>query len=442
LTNGPRSPGRSSNFPRPWAFSFPSGTLLVEDRSYHEGEVDEEAREVGSGAILMTRRNYGTGSLFTERGKWYGQWRVGGRQVKRAIGPKRQPGSREGLTRRQAEAELRRKMETSRPAPRTDGVSFEDAAREYLRFVGDVRKIDLKTLSDYRGVIDGYLIDEFGALSLDAVTPDLIDAYKERLIAEGRLSNRTIVRHLTVLHGVFKRAKRVWGLAENPAAADMVERPKVTYTGEFDTFDADEVELLAAHADDPQDAAIYRVAAYSGLRQGELLALRWSDVDFFGGLLHVRRNFTGGHEKVPKGKRVRSVPMTPTVIDALAQLKERDRFIADDDLVFTREGEHLNHFDLRSRYYAALERAGLRRLRFHDLRHAFGSAAITELDPHAVQSYMGHQHYSTTQRYLHHKPQRDDAAKLAKAFGARTNSRTNLSATEDNSEQEDVPEQG
>jgi integrase len=64
----------------------------------------------------------------------------------------------------------------------------------------------------------------------------------------------------------------------------------------------------------------------------------------------------------------------------------------------------------------ALERAGLRRLRFHDLRHAFGSAAITKLDAHAVQSYMGHQHYSTTQRYLHHKPRRDDAAKLAEAF--------------------------
>jgi integrase len=65
---------------------------------------------------------------------------------------------------------------------------------------------------------------------------------------------------------------------------------------------------------------------------------------------------------------------------------------------------------------AALRRAGLRSLRFHDLRHAFGSAAITRLDPHAVQSYMGHQHYTTTQRYLHHKPRRDDAAKLAEAF--------------------------
>lgn len=134
---------------------------------------------------------------------------------------------------------------------------------------------------------------------------------------------------------------------------------------------------------------------------GELLALRWSDVDFVDGLLHVRRNFTGGVEKVPKGKRVRSVPMMPAVIDALANLKDRERFINADDLVFTREGEHLNHFDLRKRYYAAIDRAHLRRLRFHDLRHAFGSAAITKLDPHAVQSYMGHQHYSTTQRYLH-----------------------------------------
>ena len=104
----------------------------------------------------------------------------------------------------------------------------------------------------------------------------MIDLYKEKLIAEGRLSNRTIVRHLTVLHGIFKRAKRMWGLRDNPASADLVERPKVVYTGEFDTFDRDEIELLAAHADDAQDAAIYKVAAFTGLRQGELLALRWS----------------------------------------------------------------------------------------------------------------------------------------------------------------------
>jgi integrase len=369
----------------------------------------------------MQRRNYGTGNLRIRRGAWYGQWWIGGRRVQRKLGPKRQPGTREGLTRKQAEAELRRLMQTTRPAPVTDFITFEDAAREYLRFVGDVRKIDPKTLGDYRGVVEGYLLEEFGPLSLEAVTPDLVDAYKERLIAEGKLSARTIVRHLTVLHGIFKRAKRVWGLADNPASADLVERPKVVYSGEFDTFDRDEIERLVVAADDGQDAAIYRVAAFTGLRQGELLALRWSDVNFVDGLLHVRRNFTGGVEKVPKGKRVRSVPMMPAVIDALAGLKEREQFTADGDLVFTRGGEHLDHYDLRKRYYAALGRAGLRRLRFHDLRHAFGSAAITKLDPHAVQSYMGHQHYSTTQRYLHHKPRRDDAARLAEAFAAQDN---------------------
>jgi integrase len=168
------------------------------------------------------------------------------------------------------------------------------------------------------------------------------------------------------------------------------------------------------------------------------------DVDFVGGLLHVRRNFTGGVEKVPKGKRVRSVPMMPAVIDTLAKLKEREEFTADDELVFTCEGEHLDHYRLRKRYYDALDRAGLRRLRFHDLRHAFGSAVITKLDAHAVQSYMGHQHYSTTQRYLHHKPRREDAAKIGEAFASEGGyqSGTKESASQRNSEQEDVPEQG
>jgi integrase len=130
----------------------------------------------------------------------------------------------------------------------------------------------------------------------------MIDSYKEQLIAAGKLSNRTIVRHLTVLHGIFKRAKRVWGLAENPASADLVERPKVTYTGEFDTFDRDEVELLAAHAHDPQDAAIYKTAAFTGLRQGELLALRWSDADFIGGLLHRAPQLHRGTGEDPQGE--------------------------------------------------------------------------------------------------------------------------------------------
>jgi integrase len=176
------------------------------------------------------------------------------------------------------------------------------------------------------------------------------------------------------------------------------------------------------------------VAAFTGLRQGELLGLRWSDVDFVTGLLHVRRNWTDRREKVPKGKKVRSVPMMAQVVDALARHKNRDHFTADDDLVFCNSsGGHLDSWALRRRYYRAIDRAGLRRLTFHCLRHTFGTHAVRKLDPYAVQSYMGHQHYSTTQRYLHHQPRPEDARALELAFGDgdSDNARANPAETPD-----------
>jgi integrase len=396
-----------------------------------------------SGHVRLVKRKRGD--------QWYLKYRLpDGRQLQKRLRPawsERSKPPKGFYTRRMAEERLREVLADAQrgvlPGSRRTGITLRDAAAEYLRYVEEVRQIGTKTLSDYRGVVGGYLLDEFGDVPLEDVTPDAIDAYKERLIADGKLSNRTIVRHLTVLHGIFKRAKRVWGLDTNPASAELVERPQVVYTGEFDTLDASEVERLAVAAESKQDAAIYRVAAFTGLRQGELLALRWEHVDFVGGLLHVRRNYTGGIEKMPKGRRVRSVPMMPTVIDTLAKLKEREHFTGDSDLVFCSEvGEHLDHFALRRRYYDALARAGLRRVRFHDLRHAFGTAAITKLDPYAVQSYMGHQHYSTTQRYLHHKPRREDAAALAEAFRVpnRVPNSGSSDATERNSEHVVVPE--
>ena len=359
--------------------------------------------------------------------QWYLKYRLAnGRQVQRHLGPawtgKGRP-SAGYYTKRMAEEALQAILTDARRGTlgahqrEAPAVTFADAAAEYLRFVRDVRKRDDTTLKDYEGVINGYLLDEFGATAIDGITPDDIDRYKERLIVEGRLSNRTIMRHLTVLHGIFKRAKRVWKLAENPASADLVERPQVVYTGEFDTLNRDQVLLLAAHAADEQDAALYLAAAFTGLRQGELLGLRWSDVDFLSDLIHVRHNYTDRTEKVPKGKRVRSVPMVPELADRLAKLKSRTHFTHDDDLVFCNEvGAHLCAWKLRRRFYRALERAGLPRIVFHSLRHCFGTHGIRAWDPNTLQGYMGHQHYSTTARYLHHRPAASDAAKLAAAF--------------------------
>src|SRR5262249_22773013 len=142
------------------------------------------------------------------------------------------------------------------------------------------------TVSDYRSVVFHDLLPEFGAETpLQLVTVDRIDAYRVRLVGEGRLSNRTINKHLVLLNGIFKRAQRVWGLVANPAAG--VERQPLHRTGDFNVLTPSEVEALARFSESEQDAALFTTAAFSGLRMSELRALRWSDLDFSKRLVHV-----------------------------------------------------------------------------------------------------------------------------------------------------------
>ena len=109
-----------------------------------------------------------------------------------------------------------------------------------------------------------------------------------------------------------------------------------------------------------QDGAIFLTAAFTGLRLGELLALRWRDVDFAGATIRVRASYAGGELTTPKSGKVRAVPMAPDVASALAQLGRREDGLGDDDLVFVGEtGGYLDGSALRRRYKTALERAGL-----------------------------------------------------------------------------------
>lgn len=109
--------------------------------------------------------------------------------------------------------------------------------------------------------------------------------------------------------------------------------------------------------------------------------------------------------------------MVDEVAAALDALSQREHFTRQDDLVFcTATGEHLNSWTLRRRFYAALERAGLRRIVFHDLRHCFASLAVRKLPLSTVQGYLGHAHISTTMRYVHHAPAAQDVLLLSEAL--------------------------
>ncbi len=109
--------------------------------------------------------------------------------------------------------------------------------------------------------------------------------------------------------------------------------------------------------------------------------------------------------------------MVEQVARALAAVGRRERFVTDEDLVFPGDaGGHLDASALRVRYKAALARAGLRPLRFHDLRHTFGTLAVRRAELTAVQSWMGHADIQTTMRYVRHRDRGGEARVLVEAF--------------------------
>ncbi|WP_170179024.1 tyrosine-type recombinase/integrase [Solirubrobacter pauli] len=290
-------------------------------------------------------------------------------------------------------------------------MTFADACSEYLRYVEHDLDLKPSTLGDYRSVIRAHLLPAFGSLRIEDVTADRIEAWKGTL----RMSNRTKVKLLTVLNGIMARARRLHRLPVNPMAD--VEKPRHRRSTAIEVFSPEEVLALVRNADSEQDAAIYLTAAFTGLRRGELVALRWRDVDFPAQRIRVSGSYAGGRLTTPKSGKVRSVPLAPAAAEALARLGQREFWTSEDALVFPDVvGGYLDASALARRYRAALKRADLRPLRFHDLRHTFGTRMIAKADIRRVQEWMGHADVATTMKYLHYVERPDEARLVAEAF--------------------------
>jgi integrase len=319
------------------------------------------------------------------------------------------------------------------------GATFADAVAEFLRYAEQDRQLKPSTLRGYRSIIQAHLLPAFGERPLEQITSEDVEQWRAGLCAvydpksqasahggseagpealsrlPRPLSNNSKNHIMVLLHGVFARACKVWKLPVNPAAA--VERYPTRLSGDIEVFSPEEVWALVRAAESEQDAAQFLTAAFTGLRLGELIALRWRDIDFTGSLVRVRSGWSVGALTTPKSGKVRSIPLAPEVAQALAKLAQRELFAGEDDLVFAGNfGSYLDDSALRRRYKRALKRAGLRQLRFHDLRHTFGTRMIAKADIRRVQEWMGHADIQTTMRYLHYTPRDEDARLVAEAF--------------------------
>jgi integrase len=301
-----------------------------------------------------------------------------------------------------------------------DQAEFDDLADGYIANA-KVKVRDI-TAREYEEDIRRHIVPFFAGRRVRSITSKDVEDFRSWLIKRGeqgvliagqetkrrKFGRATVNKFLTLLSMMFGYAERHSWIASNPAA--HIEKVQPAKQDDKDpeavALERDEIARLLEHAGEPWRLMI-RTAVNTGLRQAELLGLRWDDVDLDIDQLQVRRSFREGSFYDPKSRTSRRrVPLSGELVMELKRWnlacpkapapEGQPRRL---DLVFpTTEGNPQNPSNLLSRgLYPALKRAGLRRIRFHDLRHTFGSHLLAAgVDLKTVSTLMGHSSINVT----------------------------------------------
>jgi integrase len=262
------------------------------------------------------------------------------------------------------------------------------------------------------------VLPELGALRLSEVRRVDVQDFADRLCANG-LDPSTVRNTLMPLRAIFRRAVARGEVAVNPTTG--LELPALEGARDRIASPAEATKLLAALPE--RDRALWATAMYAGLRRGELLALRWEDVDLATGVIHVERSWDAKEGAVGPKSRAgrRTVPIPAVLRDYLVDHKLRSgRHVG---LVFgTSYAQPFTPSNVRKRANAAWARAGLDPIGLHECRHTFASLMIAAgVNAKALSAYMGHSSVTITlDRYGHLMPGNEsEAAHLLDSYLAR-----------------------
>jgi integrase len=346
---------------------------------------------------VSKKRGNGEGSITKRKdGRWMARY-----TVHTAKGPKRR--TVYGKTRKEAADKLAKVL-----SDRTEGIVYDDenmTVREYLdrwlkgSVYGSVRQ---STYDRDTNLIQNHLLPALGGIKLKKLSSAHVQGfYRNRL--DAGLSTSTVHKMHAILHKALSQALR-WHMV--PRNVTEAVRPPRPAPKEMSPLSPEEARRLLRATRGDRLEALYVLGVTTGMRQGELLALRWQDVDVKNSTVSVRRTLTrsGGRIEIgePKTKKSRrSIRLTSRAVEALEEHLKRqlqeigilgDRY-EDQGLLFTTgTGRPINPSNLRQRSFAQLlKKAGLPHIRFHDLRHTCATLLLSKgTHPKFVQELLGH----------------------------------------------------
>jgi integrase len=375
----------------------------------------------------MTRRGPNEGSIY-ERwdGRWAGSVQIGyedGKRVRKHVMGRTRAEVKEKM------AALMRAHEEKRPIP-----SQREKLGPFLRrWLDEVARPTLRasTYDSYDDILRAHLIPGLGRHPIATLTPADVQSFLNAKLKSG-LSPRRVQYIHAVLRRALVTAER-WGMISRNVAR-LVEPPRVP-RHEISPLTPEQAKTLIEAAKDDRHRALYVTALGTGLRQGELLALRWEDVDLDAGRLRVRHTLAnvGGTLTLlePKTDRSRRNVMLPdSVVTALRahrtqQRKERlvsgSRWVDSGHVFTTLHGTPYHAATITRAFKAALTRAGLPACRFHDLRHAAATFLLAQgMTLEDVKNLLGHSSITLTSNTYGHvleQRQRQVAAAMDAVLG-------------------------
>jgi integrase len=256
-------------------------------------------------------------------------------------------------------------------------------------------------LASKEAILRLHLLPRFGTKRLDEITTEDVQRLKAALVKK---SGKTVNNILSVLNVLLKTAHEWEVIDRRPCAIKVVRTMMAEAT--FHSFEAFAKLAQAARESDNVAYLIVLLGGEAGMRCGEMMALEWKDIDLTKGRLCVARSDWKGHLTAPKGGRVRHVPLTSRLAEALrgARHSRHARVLLDQD------GQPLTQKVVQGIMRRVARRAGVQK-GVHILRHTFCSHLAMQGAPsRAIQELAGHRDLGTTQRYMHLSPAALEAA--------------------------------
>jgi integrase len=300
------------------------------------------------------------------------------------------------------------------------------------------RRVRPSTFQSYSFIVNSHIIPHVGQVPLQKFTPQLLQGLLNQKQDEG-LATRTVRYIHSVLHSALNQALK-WQLVDRNVA-DAVDLPRQEKF-QVEPYTPGEAQIFLRAIGTDRLVALYTMALTTGMRQGELLALQWADVDLEHAIVKVTHTLTRAEGRLqrtaPKTESSRrTLSLTQIAVEALVAHKlrqdEERRFAGNrwqvSDFVFTTIiGTPIDACNLGQRFRALLKRHGLRPIRFHDLRHTCASLLIAQGDgPRTIMEILGHSQIALTMNLYGHVFQdvkRESARKMDAILGRDTTAGT------------------